>query len=62
MWQRLLLLHRELSDQLHPLPLAALRTPHPHSSLSDWPNSFLLRLSFLHLACVPSDRIDGMAS
>lgn len=29
---------------------------------NDWPNSFLLRLPYLHLACIPSDMIDGMTS
>lgn len=39
-----------------------LRTPCPHLGRMCWPSSLLLRLLFMHLACIPSGIIDGVAS
>lgn len=51
------------TSPLHALLLAPLSGPHSHTQWGgDWPNSFLPRRSLLHVACTPSDIIDGMAS
>ena len=64
--QPLLAQQLDTTASLHTLqsqPLLPLSGPRVHTGGGcDWPSSLLLRLLFMHLACILSDVIDGVAS